>query len=312
LQQDGPNDPFGFKNSVLGQEAGKAPFFQANTSPSSQGFQLPPDLLSSMVSASHDSQWAGLQFAHASPKAMSSLERSTSSMTVGMNPTMEKSEVHAGLKTGDQGKGQQDSGQRQNQGRPGSTPSPNGAEGAGDASSKARKEAGDASRTAKGQESSNLSKQIDRVRLVQRVSSAFRSFAHQNGTVRIKLHPQELGSVTVRLQMQQGAMTAHLETETEAVQKALMENLPDLRERLGQQNIKIEHFQVEVVGQQTGGTSSQAGRERGGKGGERSAESLKRTNAPSRRSAERGEQEPARPSREESPSDPARQLDVRI
>lgn len=88
--------------------------------------------------------------------------------------------------------------------------------------------------------------EIDRVRFVQRVAKAFHSLDEEGGEIRLRLSPPELGSLRLELSLKEGAMTAHLETETAAARNVLLDNLPQLRDRLAEQNIKVERFDVDV------------------------------------------------------------------
>jgi flagellar hook-length control protein FliK len=53
--------------------------------------------------------------------------------------------------------------------------------------------------------------------------------------------------------MQNGVMTAAVETETPAARQVLLDHLPALRERLAEQNIRIERFDVDVRQENAGG-----------------------------------------------------------
>ena len=88
--------------------------------------------------------------------------------------------------------------------------------------------------------------QIDRPRFVQRVEGALRAAQQRDGRVQVRLAPPELGSLRIELAVQNGVMTAKLEAETPAARNALLDNLPALRERLAEQNIRVEKFDVDV------------------------------------------------------------------
>ncbi len=90
--------------------------------------------------------------------------------------------------------------------------------------------------------------QIDRVRLVQRVANACQSAANQSGTIRMKLHPEALGSLSLKIQVKNKTFNAQIETETESAKTVLLENLDGLRERLAEQGIRLESFEVVNVG----------------------------------------------------------------
>jgi flagellar hook-length control protein FliK len=87
---------------------------------------------------------------------------------------------------------------------------------------------------------------VDRVRLVQRVARAFHSVGDEGGEVQLRLRPPELGSLRMEIAVRDGVMTAQLETETAAARNILLDNLPQLRERLAEQNVKVERFDVNV------------------------------------------------------------------
>jgi flagellar hook-length control protein FliK len=90
--------------------------------------------------------------------------------------------------------------------------------------------------------------EVERVRFVQRVSRAVQSSVDRGGEVRLRLSPPELGSLKVEIIVKQGVMNARLEAETPAARSLLLENLPMLRERLAEQNIRIDRFDVDLQG----------------------------------------------------------------
>ena len=54
------------------------------------------------------------------------------------------------------------------------------------------------------------------------------------------------------LSVRNGLMTAHIQAETDTARNLLLDHLPQLRERLADHNIKIDHFDVELMNQQSG------------------------------------------------------------
>ena len=104
----------------------------------------------------------------------------------------------------------------------------------------------------------NESAQVDRVRFVQRVARAFQAVGDRGGTVRLRLSPPELGSLRVEVAVRQGTMTAQLHVEKASTRNLLLDNLSALRDRLAQQNIKIEQFQVDLLDYSSGGSSDRA------------------------------------------------------
>ena len=99
--------------------------------------------------------------------------------------------------------------------------------------------------------------QADRVRFVERVEQAFHSAGDSGGTVRLRLSPPELGSMRLQITVRNGAMTARAETETPAARNLLLDNLPLLRERLAQHDVKVQHFDVNLMDQSSGDASGQ-------------------------------------------------------
>lgn len=97
---------------------------------------------------------------------------------------------------------------------------------------------------------------IDPARFVSRVARAF-DFAQERGggPIEMRLSPPELGSLQVKIELREGVLTAALEAETPAARQTLLDNLPALRDRLEQQQIRIDKFDVDVRddSQQRGG-----------------------------------------------------------
>jgi flagellar hook-length control protein FliK len=94
---------------------------------------------------------------------------------------------------------------------------------------------------------------VDAVRLMTRVARAFAA-AQDGGEVRIRLSPPELGALRMEVRVLEGALIARLETETAAARTAIVENLPALRERLAEQGVRIERFDVDLTERHAGGS----------------------------------------------------------
>jgi len=116
---------------------------------------------------------------------------------------------------------------------------------------------GDSPRAFHGVERDSALSEIDRVRFVQRVARAFQNVKEGEGEVRLRLSPPELGALRLEVTLRDGALTARLEAETATARNLLMENLPQLKERLAEQNVRIESFEVEVRDQPRGDTARQ-------------------------------------------------------
>jgi len=118
---------------------------------------------------------------------------------------------------------------------------------------------------------------VDRARFVQRVEQAVQSMGDQAGSLRLRLSPPELGSLRISLSVRQGELNARLEVETSSARNLLLDHLGELRDRLAQQNIKIQQFDVDLADRRPGGMADQAGQfgqnaqSHSGQGGGRSA-----------------------------------------
>lgn len=108
-------------------------------------------------------------------------------------------------------------------------------------------------RSAPAESDSNPATRVDAARFVHRVANAFRAAEDRGGVVQLRLSPPELGAMKVELQVQQGVLTAKLETETAAAKSVLLDNLPALKDRLAAQEIRIEKFEVDVRQHPSGG-----------------------------------------------------------
>ena len=98
----------------------------------------------------------------------------------------------------------------------------------------------------------------DRVRFVQRIARAFEGAGRDGGTMRMRLHPSELGQLRLEVTIRDGALTARMETETQAAKNIILDSLPALRERLAQQDIKIQQFDVDYSGGNSDGSPQSA------------------------------------------------------
>jgi flagellar hook-length control protein FliK len=94
-------------------------------------------------------------------------------------------------------------------------------------------------------------------RLLQRVTRAFRAAEERGGEVQIRLSPPELGSMKLELSLSGGVLTAKIEVETQRAQSVLLDNLGTLKERLAEQGIRIEKFDVGLEQRHSGGDQPQ-------------------------------------------------------
>lgn len=78
------------------------------------------------------------------------------------------------------------------------------------------------------------------------------SFNGESGRMILRLHPAELGSLRLDLQVEGETIRASLQAQTTQVQEVIERNLPQLRQALAEQGLKIEQFQVNIDQQQAG------------------------------------------------------------
>ncbi|MFM2094182.1 MAG: hypothetical protein RIS70_1306 [Planctomycetota bacterium] len=98
----------------------------------------------------------------------------------------------------------------------------------------------------------------DQVRFLNRVSKAIQAAQEREGEIRLRLSPPELGSLRLEVRMQGNLLTARLEAENPTSRNLLMENLPELRERLAEQGIQIQQFDVDLMDHRQSGQEQNA------------------------------------------------------
>ena len=91
-----------------------------------------------------------------------------------------------------------------------------------------------------------------------RVVRAFEAVGKRSGSIRLRLHPPQLGSLRLDITVRGGLMTARVEAETPAARNLLLDNLPALRERLALQDIKVKQFDVALMDRPPGGLPDQS------------------------------------------------------
>ncbi|MDR3108641.1 MAG: flagellar hook-length control protein FliK [Planctomycetaceae bacterium] len=92
----------------------------------------------------------------------------------------------------------------------------------------------------------NRKQREERITFIRRVAAAMQSAAQQNGIIKIRMHPEVLGSVMLRAKMKENRITAHLFVESEDAKRLLLENMPELESNLSKQGVTIEEFKVQI------------------------------------------------------------------
>ncbi|MEX0717931.1 MAG: flagellar hook-length control protein FliK [Planctomycetaceae bacterium] len=87
---------------------------------------------------------------------------------------------------------------------------------------------------------------VDAGEFANRLAAAVHASRDAGHQLRIRLNPPELGSLRVEVAARDGALFARLDVETQAAQRAVLENLGQLRELLAQHGTAIERIDVHV------------------------------------------------------------------
>ncbi|MGE0757324.1 MAG: flagellar hook-length control protein FliK, partial [Pirellulaceae bacterium] len=88
-------------------------------------------------------------------------------------------------------------------------------------------------------------------RMLDRVARAFRAAESRQGVVKLRLHPPELGTLRIELRVEQGTLTARLEAESSTAQSLLLEHAQQLRDRLAEQGVRVDRFDVDLLNQRS-------------------------------------------------------------
>jgi len=108
--------------------------------------------------------------------------------------------------------------------------------------------AGSRAESTRGSIPTSLSR-YQETKLVQRVLRGIEQLSNGGGQVRLRLHPQELGTLQMTLRIEGSQMSAKLEVENSTAKEALLQNLQGLKDRLADQGMKVERFEVTVASQ---------------------------------------------------------------
>ncbi len=90
------------------------------------------------------------------------------------------------------------------------------------------------------------------------MEQAFQDVNSQGGSVRLRLSPPDLGSLKIEIKVSRGEMTARVEADTPSARNLLLDNLPALRDRLAQHDIKVQRFDVDLMDRSGGGMANQS------------------------------------------------------
>lgn len=93
-------------------------------------------------------------------------------------------------------------------------------------------------------------------KLVQRVLRGIEQLSNGGGQVRLRLHPPELGALQMTLKISDGQMSAQMEVENSLAKDALLSNVHTLKEKLSEQGITIDKFDVQIANSTANGSAS--------------------------------------------------------
>lgn len=99
--------------------------------------------------------------------------------------------------------------------------------------------------------------------MVQRVLRGLEQLGDGGGQVRLRLHPPELGTLQLTLRMEGGQMQARMEVENSLAKDALLNNVQTLKDRLSEQGMQIESFEVSVGADSANSNGANADRQGG-------------------------------------------------
>ncbi len=88
-------------------------------------------------------------------------------------------------------------------------------------------------------------------RLLQRVLGGLERLQDGTSLVRLRLHPAELGSLQLSLQVSEGSISANITAESDTAAQVLRDNLPQLHTKLAEQGIRIDKFEVQTQDRQS-------------------------------------------------------------
>lgn len=122
---------------------------------------------------------------------------------------------------------------------------------------------GDSSGQSRDQTSSgkteNLSRTdiADRARLIHRITKAFAKLGVDGGQIRMKLHPETLGGVLLEMRVRGRQVEATVTADNEVARDLLLQQLPELRQRLEGQGMTVNRLEVSLKDDSaTGGSLS--------------------------------------------------------
>ena len=84
----------------------------------------------------------------------------------------------------------------------------------------------------------------DRARLIHRISKAFTKMGIDAGQIRIKMHPETLGSVLLEMRVRGKNVEATVTADNEAARGLLQQQLSELRQRLESQGMTVQRLEV--------------------------------------------------------------------
>lgn len=160
----------------------------------------------------------------------------------------------------------------------------------------------------------------DRVRMIHRIAKAFTKLGPDGGQVRMRMHPESLGSVMLEMRVKGRQVEARVTAESPAAASLLREQIGDLRQRLEGQGLTVQRLEIDSRDE----SSQQRGSSQGDGDGQPSQPDSNPGGSPWNRRRGQGQQHPGtnntaaaqindQPARSTAPAGrPSNSLDLRL
>lgn len=79
----------------------------------------------------------------------------------------------------------------------------------------------------------------------------------EDGVTRIRMHPETLGSIDIKISMKEKSVRAEIVTDKADTKEIILQHLPRIREVLASENLMLDHFSARHDGTQFGSASHQ-------------------------------------------------------
>jgi flagellar hook-length control protein FliK len=88
---------------------------------------------------------------------------------------------------------------------------------------------------------------VTRAEFANRLADSVHVAAQNGRTLRIRLHPPELGALQIEVSLRDGVVTARLEVQTAGAQQTILDSMSHLRDALAQHGTGVERIDVQLA-----------------------------------------------------------------